>query len=89
MPFEDAGVKSSSERDVALLATLKMIVPHETRIVQNVGFLFHSFRCEFKTNDAWSKVYSMEYFRFGNFRIPRVAGRKHIYHSSPIAASFG
>ena len=89
VPFEDAAFKSSSERDEALLATLKMIVPHETRIVQNVGFLFHSFRCEYEMNDAWSTVYSNGYFRLGNFRIPSIAGRRHIYHSPPITTSFG
>jgi hypothetical protein len=88
MPFEDTGFKDSNKRDEALLATLELIVLHKTRIIQDRGFLFHSFRCEYETNDAWGKVYNMGYFRFGNFNTPRIAGRKHIYHSPAIAASF-
>jgi hypothetical protein len=87
MPFEDAGFKGSSEKlDKAFLETLKLLVSHETRIVQETGLLFHSFRCEYNANGRWNRVYSVSCLRFGCFKTPLIAGRKHAYHSPALAS---
>jgi hypothetical protein len=85
-PFEDADFNNSVDlRNKAFLETVELLISHETRIVQKVGLLFDSFRCEYKTAGGWHTVDSMGYFRMGNFNTPRIKGRRHIYYSAALA----
>jgi hypothetical protein len=89
MPFEDAEYRDFTKRDKAFLDALSKIVSHATRIVQRVGLFSHAFRCEYKRKDGWRKVYSMAYSRFGNFTVPRITGRRHIYYCRALSPGLG
>ncbi len=89
-PFEEAEFKNSAEKlNIAFLETLETLVLHETRIIQKTGLLSHSFRCEYKTNNGWKRVYATSCLRISCFKTPRIEDRKHTYHSPALVLSNG
>jgi hypothetical protein len=66
---------------------LEALLTHETRIVQQKGWLFWDFRCEYRAGEMWKSIYSPSAFRGGRFRPPKIKGRKRVYRSAPIATA--
>jgi hypothetical protein len=84
-PFEEAEFGNSIEKlDGAFLETVERLVSHETRIVQKRGLLNHSFRCDYKSQGEWKRVYGHSALRFGGFVPPPIAGRKQIYYAPAL-----
>jgi hypothetical protein len=85
MPFEDAAFGNSAEKlDKEFLRTIELLLSHETRIIQRLGLITHSFRCEYKSANGWSKVCAHSALRLGRFHVPEIRERERIYSSPAV-----
>jgi hypothetical protein len=84
-PFEDAEFSSCLEKlEASFFDTVDLLVSHETRIVQERGWLWHKFQCDYKPATGWKEVYAHSALRLGGgFRVP-TAGKKRIYYSPAL-----
>ena len=84
-PFESAEFHDSLEAlDAAFCAMLKKVLTHETRIIQESGWLNWHFKCEYKTADSWKRVYGYSALKLGGWKTPRIDGKTRIYHSAAL-----
>jgi hypothetical protein len=84
MPFEEAEYDDSVD---AFVATLELLVSHETHIVQKRGLLNHSFTCDYKSVAGWKRICGFSAFRFGGFKVPPIKEKKRVYCSPALVAS--
>jgi hypothetical protein len=85
LPFESAAFRNRIDAlENAFYKTLEIVLTHETRITQKNGLVLTHFGCEYRTAGTWKRVGGVSYVRF-NFKVPRISGRKHVYHSLALA----
>lgn len=83
-PFESGEFRDSMAHDAAFSRTVEKLLTHETRIIQNNGWLNWHFRCEYKNFDRWERIYGHSAFKLGGFKVPKIGGRTHIYRSTAL-----
>jgi hypothetical protein len=77
--FEAAEFRNPDDLGNAFMEMLKLLLSHETRIIQKHGLLFENFRCEYLSATGWKRVDANGYFRLGGFIVPVIEGRRRIY----------
>jgi hypothetical protein len=83
-PFEDVDFADAEKLDNAFIESFERLVCNETRIIQKRGLLWHSFACEYKSENVWKREYGLSALRLGGFKVPRIPSRRHIYHSPAL-----
>jgi hypothetical protein len=83
-PFESPDYKSTAVQHQAFIDKVLLLLRHATRIVQYKGLLFGGFTCEYFQDEEWLPLYSYSYFRFSNFRPPKLNGKEMIYTSGAV-----
>lgn len=85
-PFELAEFRNNVEElEAKFCDELKVLLIHETRIIQRKGWLFWGFRCEYHEGEKWKGVYGHMALRW--FKPPQIKGRSRVYRSAPVASA--
>ena len=85
-PFELAEFRGNLETlEAKFCEELRILLTHETRIVQEKGWIFWSFRCDYRLQETWKRLYSHLALRW--FNPPSIAARSRVYCSAPVASS--
>jgi hypothetical protein len=83
-PFELAEFRNNVEElEATFCDELKVLLTHETRIIQRKGWLFWGFRCEYQEGAEWKEVYGHRASRW--FKPPQILGKSLVYYSPPVS----
>jgi hypothetical protein len=84
-PFESAEFRDSmGALDAAFCETVEKLLTHETRIIQKNGWLNWHFKCEYRADDRWKRIYGHSALKLGGWKTPKIDGKTHIYHSTAL-----
>jgi hypothetical protein len=84
-PFELAEFRNNVEQlETKFCDELGILLTHETRVVQRKGWLFWGFRCEYRAEERWQRVYSHSALRW--FKAPQITGKRRVYFSAPVSS---
>jgi hypothetical protein len=82
--FETPDFSSPAEQLRSFHTSLTALLTHATRITYRRGLLLSTFLCEAESQAGWQRVGGTAgFFRFGNFRLPRISGCELVWKSPP------